>query len=332
MQFDKYKEFYNAIVPPLAASDVRTDDDLYNKIANCACIYDFWCEGFRQGIFDSELDHYYQVDAEFYRKIRTFYKLYSPVIKPELATVGEIEINVINKRLERTGKKTNVKIGRALGLIAPFLTDRNKESIATWVKDTYSPLDLNFNMVETGFEDIVTMRQRRATHFNTTKYFKQIDNSCMRHAKHYFGLEKYHPYTAYESGDFLLAYATDEENKLAGRALVHKDSKTFSAIYGVSKPAVDFIHEKLKTEGYRFVDEEGMAWEGAKLLHLIDDWENPDDPDEHGEVVIAPYVDFWDSEEAYTDGEYIHLVNERPDDGKKYKRLDMCFAEGFNEL
>ena len=54
---------------------------------------------------------------------------YDPKVTPEMALEKEIEVNGVNKRGIKTGKRTIMKFGRWLGQAFPFLTDSEKEKL-----------------------------------------------------------------------------------------------------------------------------------------------------------------------------------------------------------
>ena len=309
----------------------EADRSFFRKCLGTIDCYEIWYKHFY--IHDNKWS-YHKIDDHFTKNAKSIFWLYAPTFTEECGQRGEVEINVVNKRLEKTGKRTHVKVGRFLGQAFPFMSDRQKETITTWVKDKYTPVDLDFTVASEGFEAIITMTQAKRSEFDTTRHHKQINNSCMRYTRKELGLETYHPYEAYESGDFKLAYI-HKDNKLYGRVILHPDSMTNSAIYGVSKKATEYLRQKVRELGYTFVDDDGNAWEGAKLKYLEDYALTPeemeDDPDSTDfemHVCMAPYVDFWDHTYGYVRDGYIWLTS----DDTSGKTIDMQCAEGFNEL
>lgn len=307
-------------------NDTVKEMALLDSIIGTCDVYEVW-RNHRQEL---DLD-WYEVSGKFERNCRRVYSLYSPSITAELAKTGEVEVNIVNKRMMRSGKRNVVKLGRFLGNAFPFLTDMQKEKIATWYKNRYAPLEADFQTTETDFESVVTLRSARGSYFDTTRRHKNLSDSCMRYGSDYFGTY-HHPYKAYESGDFILAYL-EKDNRLYARTLIHKASKTHSAIYAVSYPAITRMKEELTKLDVNRVDEEGTDWVGAKLLAIYD---YADVEDDYGDrvchnVILTPYVDFWEHEYGYIKGGYIHLDPELRNNSK-VDRVDMQMAEGYNEL
>ena len=103
----------------------------------------------------------------------------------------------------------------------------------------------------------------------------------------------------------------------------------------MSKKATEYLHQKVRKLGYTFVDDDGNAWEGAKLKYLEDyavpTEELEDDPDSDNyemRVCMAPYVDFWEHSCGYVRDGYIWLTSEDTNG----KTINLNIAEGFNEL
>lgn len=271
---------------------------------------------------------YCEVDTEFCRITRRVHNLYSPYLSTEIVMDGMVEVEVVNKRKERTGKRTLMKIGKYLTTAYPFLTDKNKESIVTELKNRYLLIDVEFTIATTNFGDIVSMPNAKSSYMITTMRRKSLADSCMRYDKNDLGFDTYHPYDAYCSGEFGLAYA-HKDGKLYGRVLVHFPTMTYSAIYGVSDKVVDFLEEKVKELGHTPVSSDGDSWVGAKLLHLYDTYNTYDDDIEDLGVILTPYIDFLDREEGYSDGVHIY-INSKPK--TNMREVDLQDASGYNEL
>lgn len=252
---------------------------------------------------------------------------YGPEITPEMAFKKEIEVNGVNKKGIKTGKRTVMKFGRWLGQAFPFLSDTEKEKLGDWYSDKYGPLDATFHRATTGFEDIVTKRMGKRVGFDTTTGRKSLADSCMRYKASDLNLTK-HPYSAYESGDWELCYLLDQDGKLLGRCLVNLPTETHSAIYGVSRPSIDMLKEEMRKLGYTRVSEGAEEWNGSRLNYIEDTYY---DGDEDGEVSVflVPYVDIFEGF-AYHDRKYIYLsvTSDRPK-GTHY--VDPFESSGFNE-
>ena len=115
-----------------------------------------------------------------------------------------------------------------------------------------------------------------------------------------------HPYEAYNSGDFYIAYLYKDKT-LYARTIIHKASMTHAPIYCTSLSTFHRMKEELSKLDVYPMDEDGEEWAGAKLLHIETNHYEYDDGLTN--VLLAPYLDFYEEEFAYTDGEYIHLGN-----------------------
>ena len=251
---------------------------------------------------------------------------YGPEVTPEMALKKEIEVNGVNKRGIKTGKRTVMKFGRWLGQAFPFLTDIEKEKLGDWYSDKYGPLDATFHRATTGFEGIVTKRMGKRVGFDTTSWQKSLTASCMRYKASELNLTG-HPYSAYESGDWELCYLLDQDRKLLSRCLVNLPTKTHSAIYGVSNPSIKMLKEEMRKLGYTRVSEDAEEWDGSRLKYIEDTWYNEEDEDIP--VFLVPYVDIFNGY-AYHDRKYIYLSvsSDRPK-GTYY--VDPFEDNGFNE-
>ena len=253
---------------------------------------------------------------------------YGPEVTPEMALEKEIEVNGVNKRGIKTGKRTVMKFGRWLGQAFPFLTDIEKEKLGDWYSDQYGPLDATFHRATTGFEDIVTKRMGKRVGFTTTMWQKSLADSCMRYSAQGLGLSG-HPYSAYESGDWELCYLLDDHQRLLGRCLVNLPTKTHSAIYGVSGPSTQMLKEEMRKLGYTRVSEDAEEWDGSRLNYIEDTYYNEDDDDELP-VFLMPYVDIFEGY-AYHDRKYIYLSVSSDRPSKSYY-VDPFESNGFNEI
>lgn len=261
---------------------------------------------------------------------RTFLKViykYDPKITPKMALEKEVEVNATNKKGIKTGKRANMKFGRWLGQAFPFLSDNQKEKLVDWYFDNYGPMNAKFYRKTTGFESVVTKPMGKRVGFSTTIWQKSLANSCMRYSTEDLGLSK-HPYSAYESGDWELCYLLDEDGKLLGRCLANLPTMTHSAIYGTSIAAVNMLKEKMGKLGYTQASDDGVEWDGSKLLYIEDTYEN-DDEDEIL-VHLMPYVDIFEGC-AYHDRKYIYLSVSSNRPSKTY-HVDPFEASGYNEL
>ena len=252
---------------------------------------------------------------------------YAPKVTPDRAKEKEIEVNGVNKRGIKTGKRTVMKFGRWLNQAFPFLTDIEKEKLGDWYSDNYGPLNATFHRATTGFENIVTKRMGKRAGFSTTSWRKSLADSCMRYEASVLNLTG-HPYSAYESGDWELCYLLDQNGYLLGRCLVNLPTGTHSAIYGVSSPSIQMLKEEMRKLGYTQVSEDAEEWDGSRLKYIEDTWCDSDNEDDVM-VFLVPYVDIFNGY-AYHDRKYIYLSvsSDRPK-GTYY--VDPFESSGFNE-
>mgnify|MGYP003544357841 FL=1 len=251
---------------------------------------------------------------------------YAPKVTPDRAKEKEIEVNGVNKRGIKTGKRTVMKFGRWLNQAFPFLTDIEKEKLGDWYSDNYGPLNATFHRATTGFENIVTKRMGKRAGFSTTSWRKSLADSCMRYEASVLNLTG-HPYSAYESGDWELCYLLDQNGYLLGRCLVNLPTGTHSAIYGVSSPSIQMLKEEMHKLWYTRASEDAEEWDGSRLKYIEDTWYNEEDEDIP--VFLMPYVDIFNGY-AYHDRKYIYLSvsSDRPK-GTYY--VDPFESSGFNE-
>ena len=251
---------------------------------------------------------------------------YGPKVTPEQAKEKEIEVNGVNKRGIKTGKRTVMKFGRWVGQAFPFLTDIEKENLGDWYYDNYGPIDATFHRATTGFEGIVTKRMGKRVGFSTTMWQKSLADSCMRYETSELGLTE-HPYSAYESGDWELCYLLNQDGYLLGRCLVNLPTKTHSAIYGVSRRSIDMLKEEMHKLGYTQVSEDAAEWDGSRLKYIEDNFCSEY---EDMSVFLMPYIDVFNGY-AYHDRKYIYLSvsSDRPK-GTCY--VDPFESGGYNEI
>ena len=260
--------------------------------------------------------------------IKSVLHKYNPNVKPEQAEEKEIEVNGVNKKGIKTGKRTIMKFGRWLGQAFPFLTDTEKEKLVDWYSDNYGPLDATFHRATADFESIVTKPMGKRVGFVTTMWQKSLADSCMRYEASELNLTG-HPYSAYESGDWELCYLLDQNEKLLGRCLVNLPTKTHSAIYGVSRPSVDMLKEEMYKLGYTQASEDAVEWDGSRLKYIEETRYNSDE-DEDILVFLVPYVDIFEGC-AYHDRNYIYLSVGRDGPHNTYY-VDPFESSGFNEI
>ena len=298
---------------------------LSSKLYNMVDFYTIFWDMHKKGNKDYESSPAFLVTVGI--TLGKVFNKYNPEVTPEMALEKEIEVNGVNKRGIKTGKRTIMKFGRWLGQAFPFLTDIEKEKLVNWYFDNYGPLDATFHRATTGFKDIVTKRMGKRVGFNTTMWQKSLANSCMRYSAQELCLS-WHPYSAYESGDWELCYLLDDHQRLLGRCLVNLPTKTHSAIYGVSGPSTQMLKEEMRRLGYTQASEGAAEWNGSRLKYIEDTWCDSDDEDDVV-VFLVPYVDIFEGY-AYHDRKYIYLSVSGDRPSKSY-HVDPFESNGFNE-
>ena len=303
----------------------RFHSSLSSRLYNMLDFYTIFWDMRKKGNKD------YKFSTEFLVAVETtlvkVLNKYGPEVTAKMALKKEIEVNSVNKKGIKTGKRTVMKFGRWLGQAFPFLTGIEKEKLGDWYSDKYGPLDATFHRATTGFEAIVTKRMGKRVGFDTTTWRKSLAASCMRCEASELNLTK-HPYSAYESGDWELCYLLDQDRKLLSRCLVNLPTKTHSAIYGVSRPSIDMLKGEMHKLGYTRVSEDAEEWDGSRLEYIEGTCYNEEDEDIP--VFLMPYVDIFNGS-AYHDREYIYLsVSSYRPKGTYY--VDPFEANGFNEI
>lgn len=226
-------------------------------------------------------------------------------VTPEMAKDGMIEVSGRTKK-GFNDKRVKMKIGRYFSRDFPFLDDHVKESIVQWIISEYTEAEGEYSEHENGFEVLVTMK-RGACGGSVSNGYKLLSNSCMRYKAERLGVTT-HPYAAYESGEFLMAVII-ADGRLQARTIIHKETKTHSAIYCSRTSFGNLILKHLEEKGYKKVCHTGWEWERAKLLHIADFYTGEDY--DHTHVVLAPYIDYFSTDTdgyGYSDGEFIYLA------------------------
>lgn len=313
LTYDKVDSDYNNFHSSLRSR-------LYNMLDFYTIFWDMRTKG--NGDYESSLDFLVAIEITLNKVIDK----YAPEVTPGIALKKEIEVNGVNKRGIKTGKRTVMKFGRWLGQAFPFLTDIEKENLGGWYFDNYGPLDATFHRATTGFENIVTKRMGKRVGFSTTMWQKSLADSCMRYEASGLGLTE-HPYSAYESGDWELCYLLNQDGYLLGRCLVNLPTKTNSAIYGVSRRSIDMLKEEMHKLGYTQVSEDAAEWDGSRLKYIEGNFYSEY---EDMSVFLVPYIDIFDGY-AYHDRKYIYLSvsSDRPK-GTYY--VDPFESGGYNEI
>lgn len=199
------------------------------------------------------------------------------------------------------GRRTELKIGRAIRHMFPQVSDVLVEAAAKEFTDTFAPreFDLKIGRERADFKVAYSDKLSKSRNPYTTDQRKSLHNSCMR------GIEVGHgvsPAEVYASGEFHIAYLTDEKGRIAGRVVVWdnpdgSDNKRPQAgpCYGVCEQSLDKLEQYLDSINAVKYDD-GSSWKGAKVLYL----------DYHGSIV-GPYSDM--ECDLRQDGEYLVYDN-----------------------
>lgn len=317
-------EYKTQISHPLPESAFHKE--IRDRVRNSISVHNIYVSLWEKGIKDFPTS--YTLSHELVRVIKIIIAKYDPEVSTKLASKKEVEVNAVNKRGIKAGKRTTMKFGRWVGQAFPFLTDSQKECLINWYSDNYGTIYATFHRATTGFESIVTKHIGKKVGFSTTDWQKSLSDSCMRFSARDLGLSE-HPYSAYESGDWELCYLLDEDHKLLGRCLVNIPTGTHSAIYGSSSSAVRMLQEEMCKLGYTKVSSSAEEWSGSRLLYTEDTWYDQEQGEEF-EVHLAPYLDIFDGY-AYHNRKHIYL-SASGDLPKGSRSVNPQDTRGVNEI
>lgn len=238
------------------------------------------------------------------------------IILPKEVDENTIEVYMTKSAFAKKIPST-MKIGKFYKKIAPFASDSLIESHVNKWKDYFRKVEYVFHESEPGDEEAFTkvynmrVSERRGEISDYSSYRKSLTDSCMQ--RKFANLEPENcPLKAYNSGDWKILWATEEEKggeepRLAARTIVSTKINKHSAVYGVNNGALNFLHKKLEELGYKNGSEhlEDIDFSGHRLLAIA--YSNTDNF--HG-----PYLDTYpksarlSSNEKYfyldEDGEY----------------------------
>jgi len=192
---------------------------------------------------------------------------------------GKISLYQSQERRDQD-RLTAVRPARAFGMMFPELEHKDLINLTDLYLQEFAPREFTVYTSKDAdkFKFAYSHEQSNTENIDTTPSRKSIASSCMRYD--FDGLPN-HPAEAYASGDFTIVYATDQNNRVAGRCVVYDDQHKgpqAGPIYGVSEQALDLIQDHL--HGLNAALYEDSCWVGARLQRI-----------EYGNGFIAPYLD-----------------------------------------
>lgn len=199
-----------------------------------------------------------------------------------------------NAKDKARGRKTEMKFGRAIRHMVPSIDDTTLEATTKEYMERYKERDYQLHVGKERKDFKIAYGDNLAKSFDpaTSDSRKSLKNSCMRGVI----VCNVSPAEVYASGEFHIAYLTNDEGEIAGRVVVWeaKGGKPQAGpVYGVCEQSLDKLEEYLKSINATLYDD-GSSWNGAKILYL----------EVHGDV-IGPYSDM--EAEASFSGEYLEL-------------------------
>lgn len=279
--------------------NIKNDTELnfiHDMLLNRLCEVTIWDE---ECYITSKNDTYYRNEfsncirysgiRKFTNKMMIFYQLQ----RSDDPTKGTVKYcTKINK--DGTFRYGEAKLGKVLKKMFPMLLDHMVEDIVNEYKVKFLPITAEVQFSDDIVKVVELPMSSQRTNFGTTRFMKSLADSCMRHG---FDFLKYHPFKAYESGDFEIAYLLDGKGNLAARTILRKSNKSYAPIYTVSFPYGNALKKQLNEKGYISQEEDKLSWVGARLLYIQgyygssneDDFD--DDVDDKFECVILPYLD-----------------------------------------
>lgn len=210
--------------------------------------------------------------------------------KPEMVSL------YLNLKDHKRGRKTTMRVGRALKKMFPQMKDAELAFIQKSYLDKFKKMDYTLKTGKERNDFAKAYGDRLAPSLDpyTTDGRKSMHNSCMRGVLTDDGTS---PAEVYASGDFTIVWLEDGEGLLAGRVVVfdNKDGKRPQAgpCYGVSEQSLNELEEYLKSINAVLFDE-GADWTNARILFI----------EEKG-LVVGPYFDLYG--EGKLVGDYIIL-------------------------
>jgi hypothetical protein len=229
----------------------------------------------------------------------TIMSVYSPFASDVKA--GNIALTRNLKDLH-AGRQTSMKPGRAFRYMFPALDDNDISLLAeAWIELT-APRVLTLHVGKSSKDFARSFDFERADYRNprTTYDRKSISTSCMQHVHRHFydGVieVKANAAEAYASGDFLVVWVEDAQQRIAGRVVVGLTAKGryHAPIYGACEQSLDMLQTYLDSINSDYSDE---RWAGLRLKVVGEDT----DP-------IVPYLD-GDYSGDYTYTGFIKLMD-----------------------
>lgn len=197
-------------------------------------------------------------------------------------------------------RTSTIRVGRFVRKLRPDLSDSKiEEMVRNW--NAYF-VDPEYTLVVGDqAEDFVkgyTLPRNRDRNPSLPCNFKNLAYSCMHYSKDNWSNE--HPVSAYASGEFEIAMAISQDNKIGGRVVIHKPSKSAGPTYVMDNFAIDLLRDYMKENDIN-MDPCSSAWDGAKI-EVTPSCRNK-------EFMVLPYFDYGGT--VYRNGDEAYLNSSR---------------------
>jgi hypothetical protein len=214
------------------------------------------------------------LDPEDFRAQYDFCVAINSLFHPEIVD-GKISLYKNLSDVHR-GRKTTMKLGRALKFLMPKASDKFIESYVDRIREMFVKRGFKMHVGSDREAFRFAYMHDRARYLNpkTTSYRKSLASSCM-HDVEVGGIS---PAEVYASGDFKVAYLTDVHGRLGGRVVYRVLDDGFISpgpLYGVCEHSLDLLQAHIDNHEVDCND-----WDGAELLR-IEKWGD----------LVGPYID-----------------------------------------
>tara|TARA_R110000796_G_scaffold13733_8_gene44286 strand:- start:3130 stop:5133 length:2004 start_codon:yes stop_codon:yes gene_type:complete len=204
---------------------------------------------------------------------------------------------------KKAGKRTTMKIGRALKHMFPDMEANEIEQTVTRYRTDLTPRVYTLHTGDSREDFAKAYTHQRSAYQNpaTTYKRKSLASSCLHGTA--CGSDSISPAEVYASGDFNMVWLEDEVGNIGGRVVVRKgdddNSPIHAPIYGSCDAGINQLQAYLDGIGAK---DDIDRWSGARFLYVT-----------RNDCVVAPYVDG----ELYGDksscGKYIVLTDDQCD-------------------
>ncbi len=219
-------------------------------------------------------------------------------------------------------KRLRGRVGRMIRRVCPFVTDAILERWVNHYVKTYGVSSDDYTIktskIGSDFAHAYSHTQATMANLDTHRFRKSLATSCLRYD---FSHLEMHPAAAYGSGDFTIAWAEDQDARIAGRCVVYTPedggSSYHGPVYACNEVVCDMLQNTVETQ-LKATKADYHNWVGARLLRV-----------EEGGGFIGPYLDI--EPQALTDsGSYLVIKLGGEIDGSQYEGVlgaEPCCAD-----